>query len=95
MGQPAATQNSQVVGVDVHIVMVPSPGGPIPTPLPHPFSGMIQSGTAPTVKVGGQPVATHVDPSQPLEFAVLPRHRFRKRAVNIQSDDAHNPLPAS
>ncbi len=58
MGQPAATQNSQVVGVDVHIVMVPSPGGPIPTPLPHPFSGTIQSGTAPTVKVGGQPVAT-------------------------------------
>ncbi|WP_221630462.1 PAAR domain-containing protein [Humibacillus xanthopallidus] len=39
--------------------MVLTPGGPVPLPLPHPFSGAIQSGTATTVKIGGQPVATH------------------------------------
>ncbi|CAN5589739.1 PAAR domain-containing protein [soil metagenome] len=58
MGVPAATANSQVVGVDTHIVMVPTPGGPVPTPLPHPFVGAITSAVVTTVKVGGQPVAT-------------------------------------
>lgn len=57
MGQPAATQGSMVVGVDTHIVMVPSPGGPIPTPLPHPFSGMVDGGTVATVKIMGKPAA--------------------------------------
>jgi len=58
MGQPAATSNHTVVAVDTHIVMVPTPGGPVPTPLPHPFNGVVQGGTAPTVKIAGQPAAT-------------------------------------
>jgi RHS repeat-associated protein len=29
------------IGVDIHIVLVPTPGGPVPTPLPHPFVGLI------------------------------------------------------
>jgi len=41
MGQPAAKQGDQVVATDVHIVLIPSPGGPVPTPLPHPFVGII------------------------------------------------------
>ena len=41
MGQPAAKQGDQMTAVDMHIVMVPSPGGPVPTPLPHPFMGII------------------------------------------------------
>jgi uncharacterized Zn-binding protein involved in type VI secretion len=57
MGQPAATQGSMVTGVDTHIVMVPSPGGPVPTPLPHPFSGMVDGGTLATVKIMGKPAA--------------------------------------
>ncbi len=57
MGQPAATANAVVTAVDTHIVMVPSPGGPIPTPLPHPFSGTLTGGLINTVKIGGQPAA--------------------------------------
>ena len=30
-----------VTGVDIHIVGIPSPAGPVPTPLPHPFIGMV------------------------------------------------------
>ena len=30
MGQPAAKQGDQITAVDMHIVMVPSPGGPVP-----------------------------------------------------------------
>lgn len=57
MGQPAATFGSQVIAMDTHIVMIPSPGGPIPTPLPAPFSGQITGGTIATVKIGGQAAA--------------------------------------
>jgi len=57
MGAPVATQSAQVVAIDTHIVLVPTPGGPVPTPLPHPFSGQIQAATVPTVNAGGQPVA--------------------------------------
>ena len=30
-----------LVGIDTHIIMIPSPAGPIPTPLPHPYVGMV------------------------------------------------------
>jgi uncharacterized Zn-binding protein involved in type VI secretion len=56
MGQPAAAQNSQVVAVDTHIVMVPAVA-PVPTPLPHAFSGLLDGGLVPTVKICGQPAA--------------------------------------
>lgn len=58
MGNPLATQTSPVMAADLHIVMVPTPGGPVPTPLPHVFSGQIISGTAQTVLTGGLPTAT-------------------------------------
>lgn len=57
MGQPVASQASQVSAVDTHIVMIPSPGGPVPTPLPSPFMGSITGGLVPTVKIAGQPAA--------------------------------------
>lgn len=57
MGLPAATANSMVVAVDTHIVLVPTPGGPVPTPLPHPFSGKMSGGLISTVTINGQPAA--------------------------------------
>lgn len=58
MGQPAAKQGDQITAVDMHIVMVPSPGGPVPTPLPHPFNGIIDGGTSTNVMIEGRPAAT-------------------------------------
>lgn len=58
MGQPAARQGDKVVATDTHIVLVPSPGGPVPTPLPHPFSGILDGGLSANVKVTGLPAAT-------------------------------------
>jgi uncharacterized Zn-binding protein involved in type VI secretion len=55
---PAAKQNDHIVGVDTHIIMIPTPGGPVPTPLPHPFAGMITGGCSATVKIMGMPAAT-------------------------------------
>ena len=47
-----------MTAVDMHIVMVPSPGGPVPTPLPHPFMGIIDGNLSTDVKVMGMPAAT-------------------------------------
>ena len=57
MAQPAAKQGDQITAVDTHMVMVPSPGGPVPTPLPHPFAGVIDGNTSPNVLVNGSPAA--------------------------------------
>ena len=58
MGQPAAKQGDQVVGVDTHIIMIPAPPGPpVPTPLPHPFSGILQQGLSTDVMIQSMPAA--------------------------------------
>jgi uncharacterized Zn-binding protein involved in type VI secretion len=53
----AAKQGDVVTGTDVHVVLVPSPGGPVPTPVPLPFSGTITGGCSPDVLVEGRPAA--------------------------------------
>lgn len=57
MGKPAASGASTAVAVDIHVVLVPTPGGPVPTPLPHPFNGRVDGSLVPTVKIAGQPAA--------------------------------------
>jgi uncharacterized Zn-binding protein involved in type VI secretion len=57
MGQPAAKQGDQIAATDTHIVMIPSPGGPIPTPLPNPFTGMIDGSLSSSVNIQGKPAA--------------------------------------
>lgn len=83
MGQPAATMGDKIVAVDIHIILIPSPGGPVPTPLPHPFSGTIDTGCAMNVMVGGKPLAvigagaTNTPPHIPQggSFSVPPTNR--------------------
>ncbi len=57
MGQPAAKKGDQIIATDIHIIMMPSPGGPVPTPLPHPFTGQIDDGLSEDVRIDGQPAA--------------------------------------
>jgi uncharacterized Zn-binding protein involved in type VI secretion len=58
MGQPAAKQGDQIIATDTHIVLIPSPSGPIPTPVPYPFTGIIQGNLSANVHVMGAPAAT-------------------------------------
>ena len=37
----ASTWTDPVLGVDIHIMLVPTPAGPVPTPLPLPFTGIV------------------------------------------------------
>ncbi|HKE97540.1 MAG TPA: PAAR domain-containing protein [Actinomycetes bacterium] len=57
MGQPAAKQGDRIVAVDTHIVMVQTGPTQTPTPLPHPFAGMISGGLSTNVKIMGKPAA--------------------------------------
>jgi uncharacterized Zn-binding protein involved in type VI secretion len=58
MGQPAAKQGDQIIATDVHIVLVPSATGAVPTPLPHPFAGLLNGSLSADVKIMGMPAAT-------------------------------------
>lgn len=57
MSKPAAKKGDQIMALDTHIVMIPSPGGPVPTPIPHPFSGILDGSLSSDVNIGGQPAA--------------------------------------
>jgi uncharacterized Zn-binding protein involved in type VI secretion len=58
MGQPAAKQGDQITALDTHIIMIPSPSGAVPTPLPHPFNGVIDGNLSSNVQIMGMPAAT-------------------------------------
>ena len=86
MGQPAAKQNDQIVATDIHIVLVPAGiAGLIPTPLPHAFTGILNSDLSGNVKIMGLPAATvgstadntpaHLPLPPGTNFQVPPRNR--------------------
>ena len=58
MGQPAAKQGDTIVGTDTHILMVPAPGGPVLTPTPMPFNGILDGALSADVLVEDKPAAT-------------------------------------
>jgi RHS repeat-associated protein len=49
-----------VLGVDIHIHLVPSPAGPVPTPIPQPYMGLI-----------GDPVAMMVGIAQSMAMDLI------------------------
>lgn len=79
MGTPAVGQDAQVVGVDIHVVLVPTPGGSVPTPLPHPFVANVSGGTVSTVTIAGKPAATTGSTTQnsPAHVAMPPGVSFQ------------------
>lgn len=84
MGKPLARQNDSVVATDTHLVLVPTAGGPVPTPLPHPFTGRLLLSLATTVRVGKQPAAVvdSVAVNQPPHVPTPPGVSFQKPPAN-------------
>jgi uncharacterized Zn-binding protein involved in type VI secretion len=84
VGQPAAKANDQVTATDTHIVMVPAGTSMVPTPLPHPFSGMLSGGLVPTVKIGGQAAAVvgSTADNMPAHMPTPPGTSFQKPPTN-------------
>lgn len=56
--QPAARMGDMIAATDIHTVMIPSPSGPVPTPLPHPFLAPITLNCSSNVLIGGLPAVT-------------------------------------
>lgn len=57
MGVPGAKEGDQVVGLDTHIIMIPSPAGPVPTPIPMPFCGKLDGSLSSSVQIDNKPAA--------------------------------------
>ena len=58
MGKPAARAGDSIINAaDIHIVMIPSPGGPIATPQPCAFNGKISLNVSANVRINGRPAA--------------------------------------
>jgi uncharacterized Zn-binding protein involved in type VI secretion len=84
MGQPAAKQGDQIVATDTHIVMVPTAGPPVPTPLPHPFTGILSGGLSSDVNIMGMPAATKDSTADntPPHIPTPPGTTFQKPPAN-------------
>ncbi len=83
MGQPAAKQGDQIVATDTHIVIVPGTP-PTPTPLPHPFTGIINGGLSSDVNIMGMPAATvnSTADNAPPHIPTPPGASFQKPPAN-------------
>ncbi len=81
MGQPAAKQGDQVVATDTHIVIVPPS---TPTPLPHPFTGVINGNLSGNVNIMGLPAATveSTATNTPPHIPTPPGVSFQKPPAN-------------
>jgi uncharacterized Zn-binding protein involved in type VI secretion len=81
MAQPAATQGDRIVAVDLHLIQPPGPVSPVT--VPHPFSGVIDSGVSSDVHINGQGAAlqdskaTNTPPHVPIggSFVTPPSNR--------------------
>jgi len=83
MGQPAAKKGDQIVATDTHVVMVPGTP-PVPTPLPHPFTGVLGGSLSGDVNVMGQPAATvgSTADNSPVHLPTPPGTAFQAPPAN-------------
>jgi uncharacterized Zn-binding protein involved in type VI secretion len=57
-GKPAAKMGDKIVAIDTHVVLIPSPAGPIPTMVPAPFNGVLSAELSKDVQIMNMPAAT-------------------------------------
>lgn len=84
MGQPAAKQGDQITAMDIHIVLVPSATGAVPTPLPHAFAGILNGSLSTDVNVMGMPAATvgSTADNMPSHLPMAPGTSFSRPPLN-------------
>lgn len=56
-GKQMAAQNDRVMGMDVHIMVIPSGPSTTTAPLPHPFMGKLDDGLSDDVSIGDKKAA--------------------------------------
>jgi len=78
---PAAKEGDQIVGIDMHMVIVPAMP---PLLLPHPFAGKLNGGLSSNVKIMGKPAATvgSTADNSPAHVPTTPGTTFQKPPAN-------------
>ncbi|CAG0963649.1 hypothetical protein METP1_00852 [Methanosarcinales archaeon] len=84
MGMIAAKQGDKIMATDIHIVLVPSASGTVPTPLPHTFVGIIDGNLSQDVKIMGMSAATadSTATNTPSHIATPPGTSFQNPPSN-------------
>ena len=85
------------MGVDTHIVLVPTPGGPAPTPVPMPFSGKLSQALSATTFVDNEAAAVkgsvaqnqpqHVPTGGPFETPPSNRGEIQTGSATVHIDN--------
>jgi uncharacterized Zn-binding protein involved in type VI secretion len=97
MEKPAAKKGDKVIAVDTHIVMIPSPAGPVPTPVPMAFSGTLDGALSDNVFIHDQPAAmqdstatntpSHVPAGGPFQKAPSNRATVQMGSTTVLIND--------
>lgn len=82
MSQPGAKQGDKVIATDTHIIMIPSPAGPVPTPTPMPFSGTLLDELSPDVQLENMAAATEGSKAKNLPPHIPAGGPFQKPPSN-------------
>jgi uncharacterized Zn-binding protein involved in type VI secretion len=99
MAQPAATQGDRIVGIDIHLIQPPGPVPPVT--VPHPFSGVIDTGVSTNVLINGRGAAlkdsgaTNTPPHVPIGGTFVSPPSNRASVVMGSSTVRINGKPAA
>jgi uncharacterized Zn-binding protein involved in type VI secretion len=88
MGQPAAKRGDKIVGIDTHVLMVASPGGSVPTPVPMPFNGWLDGMLSPDVLIDGKAAAVKGSTATNVPAHLPAAGPFQKSPSNRGTIDA-------
>ncbi len=88
MGMPGAKQDDQVVGIDIHIIMIPSPAGPVPTPMPMPFVGKLSGSLSTSVQIDNKAAAVKGSTAQNQPQHIPAGGPFQNPPANQATVDA-------
>jgi uncharacterized Zn-binding protein involved in type VI secretion len=84
MGLGAAKAGDSIINAaDIHIVLVPSAGGPVATPQQFPFNGKIGADISTNVRVNQKPAATVDSSAQNLPPHIPASGTFQTPPTNI------------
>jgi uncharacterized Zn-binding protein involved in type VI secretion len=78
----AAKLGDVVQAMDTHIVMVSTPGGPVPTPMQLPFAGKISGDCSTDVTIEGAAAAVAGSTASNLPRHVPPGNPFQSEPTN-------------
>ncbi len=85
MSAPVAKKGDRIVAVDTHVVLVSTPNGTVPTPMPLPFDGELSGDLATSVLVENQAAAVKGSTAGNQPSHTAPGGTFQKPPSNKAS----------